>query len=190
MTDPIRPTDDEARALARSLLEQARHAALATLTETDTAAPAPDPTAAPMVPMVTRIALACDPEGQPLTLVSRLAGHTAPLLTGAPCSLLVGEPGARGDPLTHPRLTLQALPEPVLRGDPAFAALAAHYVAQRPKARLYVDFADFLLVRFRPVSALLNGGFGKAFRLSAADLVPTETGSDSAGQADPASQTG
>ena len=28
MTDPIRPTDDEARALARSLLQNARHAAL------------------------------------------------------------------------------------------------------------------------------------------------------------------
>lgn len=159
-TDPIRPTDDEARALARGLIAQARFGALATVTEG--------------VPLVTRIALAATPEGQPLTLVSRLAAHTAPLLAGGPVSLLVGEPGGKGDPLTHPRLTLQCTPDPVLRDDPGFAALAAHYAALRPKSKLYIDFADFLLVRFRPGSALLNGGFGRAFRLSPEDLIPAD----------------
>lgn len=158
--DPIRPTDDEARALARDLLTGARFGALATLVDG--------------APMVTRIALAPDPQGCPLSLVSRLAAHTAPLRAGGPASLLVGEPGSKGDPLTHPRLTLQCRPDPVARDAPGFDSLAAHYVAARPKARLYVDFADFLLVRLRPVSGLLNGGFGKAFRLTPADLAPRD----------------
>ena len=156
MTSPIRPTDDEARALARTLIDEATFAALAVLADT--------------VPQVTRVALATTPDGAPLTLVSRLSAHTAPLLGGTEVSLLVGEPGDRGDPLTHPRLTLQARPEPIARDDPAFADLADHYVAQRPKAKLYIGFGDFLLVRFDMRSALLNGGFGKAFELTAADL--------------------
>ena len=154
--DPIRPTDDEARALARGLIDEALFAALATVTDG--------------APMVTRIALACDPAGIPLTLVSQLAAHTAPLLAGRPASLMVGEPGGKGDPLTHPRLTIQCRPEVIDRASDAFEALSAHYVAERPKSKLYIGFADFLLVRFHPEEALLNGGFGKAFRLTPADL--------------------
>lgn len=157
--DPVRPADEEARVLARDLLNAAHFAALATLTDQG-------------APFVTRIALATDPQGRPLTLVSRLSAHTAPLLRGAEVSLLIGEPGDKGDPLTHPRLTLQAIPQPVLREDPAYAPLAAHYAQLRPKARLYMDFADFLLVRFAPRDSFLNGGFGKAFRMTPADLLP------------------
>ena len=51
MTDLIRPTDDEARTLARTLLDTARFAALGVLLP-DTGAP-----------MVTRIALARDDRG-------------------------------------------------------------------------------------------------------------------------------
>ncbi|MBT9384531.1 pyridoxamine 5-phosphate oxidase [Pseudooceanicola sp. CBS1P-1] len=158
MNDPFRPADDAARTLSRELLAKARHGALAVLRDG--------------APFVTRIALTTDPRGLPLTLVSRLAVHTAPLLEATEVSLLLGEPGARGDPLTHPRLTLQARPDPVLREDPGFDALAAHYVARRPKAKLYIGFGDFLLVRLRPLSGMLNGGFGKAYRLTPQDLGP------------------
>jgi hypothetical protein len=34
----------------------------------------------------------------------------------------------------------------------------------------YVDFGDFGFVRLVPLSALLNGGFGRAVRLTAQDL--------------------
>lgn len=158
--NPIRPTDDEARALARTLLAGAAHGALAVL----------DP--ATGAPSVTRIALALDPEGTPVTLVSDLSAHTAALRADLRASLLVGEPGPRGDPLTHPRLTLAVTAAFVARDDPARPALRAHWLAQRPKSKLYVDFADFSFVRLRPASAALNGGFGKAFVLTPDDLRP------------------
>ncbi|MAM60688.1 pyridoxamine 5'-phosphate oxidase family protein [Maritimibacter sp. UBA3975] len=151
-TNPIRPTDDEARRLARSLIDEARFAALAVLAEGR--------------PVVTRIALGTTPRGAPLTLVSDLAAHTVALRADPKASLLVGEPGPRGDPLTHPRLTLEATAR-FLRKDPA---LRAHYLATHPKSKLYVDFADFHFVTFDVVAAHLNGGFGKAFRLTPADL--------------------
>lgn len=153
--DPIRPTDDEARALARTLIDQARFGALA-VRDPDTGNP-----------VVTRIALAPGPDGAPLTLISDLSTHTAALKAHPSCSVLIGEPGPKGDPLTHPRLTLMALAEEADKG-----ALKTHYLAQYPKAQLYYDFGDFRLIRLAPQSGLLNGGFGKAFKLTAHDILP------------------
>ena len=150
--DPIRPTTDEARTLARSLLHDTRHGALGVL----------DPET--QGPLVTRVAAGWDGEAA-LILVSTLALHTQALLRNPACSLLVGEPGAKGDPLTHPRLTLQARAEP--------ADKPAHregWLARHPKTTLYYDFADFLLLRLVPSAAHLNGGFGQAFRLTPEDL--------------------
>ncbi|SFQ44485.1 hypothetical protein SAMN05421853_10610 [Roseivivax halotolerans] len=159
--DPIRPTDDEARTLARELIQAARYAALAVF----------DPETA--FPMATRIGCVPGPDGLPLALVSDLSHHTRALKGDPRCSLLVGQPGAKGDPLTHPRLTLQARASFIRHGDPDHASLADHYLAHYPKARLYIGFSDFSLLRFTPVEAHLNGGFGKAFRLTPADLAPS-----------------
>ncbi|HID67192.1 MAG TPA: pyridoxamine 5-phosphate oxidase [Roseibacterium sp.] len=156
--DPIRPTDDKARAQARFLINAARFAALAVL-DPETGAP-----------LVTRIALVPGPDGAPLTLVSTLSTHTGALDANPTCSLLIGEPGAKGDPLTHPRLSMQAEAMPADK-----AALKQHYLNLYPKAQLYYDFSDFRLIRFAPRSALLNGGFGKAFRLTNDDLVAEQT---------------
>ena len=150
--DPIRPTDDEARALARRLLSEVRHGALGVI----------DPES--QGPFVTRIGVGWDGEAA-LALVSTLAQHTRALQANPVSSLMVGEPGPKGDPLTHPRLTLLTVAEP--------ASKAAHrdgWLARHPKATLYYDFADFLLMRLRVRSAFLNGGFGKAFRLTPEDL--------------------
>jgi putative heme iron utilization protein len=154
--DPSRPVDAEARALARQLVDKATYAALAVLESG--------------LPSVTRIAFATTPEGAPLSLISDLSGHTAALRTTPAASLLVGEPEDRGDPLTHPRLTLQATAHFVARGSAEHSTLRGHYLAQRPKAALYIDFGDFHLVHFDVHTALLNGGFGKAYRLTAEDL--------------------
>ena len=54
-----------------------------------------------------RVAVATDAQGTPVTLVSDLSHHTRALRADPACSLLVGEPGEKGDPLTHPRLSLQ-----------------------------------------------------------------------------------
>ncbi|SFO90495.1 HugZ family protein [Tranquillimonas alkanivorans] len=156
-TDPVRPADDDARALALKLASTSRHAALGTLDASG-------------APSVTRIAFARPPDGVPLTLISDLSGHTAALRADPRASLLLGEPGERGDPLTHPRLTLQATARFVDRDGPDHPDLRITYLAQHPKAQLYVDFADFRFVRFDVAAAFLNAGFGKAYRLTPADL--------------------
>ena len=157
MTNPIRPTDDEARGTARDVLQAARTAALAVLDDTG-------------APVLSRIGFGLDPQGQALTLVSDLSQHTQLMRAGGPVSLLVGAPGARGDPLNHPRLTVQALPAFVPRGGEEHAALANAWCETHPKAKLYVGFGDFGFVRFQANAGFLNGGFGKAFHLTPADM--------------------
>lgn len=157
-TTPIRPTDDEARVLAQALLSGARFGALGVL-DPETGAP-----------MVTRVAVGSDAAGCPVTLVSDLSQHTRAMKARSACSLLVGEPGAKGDPLTHPRLTVQADAQFVPQATEDHSALRSRWLESHPKAKLYIDFADFGFVRLRPTGAYLNGGFGKAFVLTREDL--------------------
>ena len=151
--DVIRPTDDEARNLAKSLISCAKFGAIA-VTHPQTGHP-----------HATRIAISTDPNGAPISLISDLSLHTKALAANPNCSLLLGEPGAKGDPLTHPRITLSTTAERVEK-----SRLREHYLAGHPKAALYIDFADFNFVRFKILSADLNGGFGKAFQLRPDDL--------------------
>jgi putative heme iron utilization protein len=157
-TSPIRPTDDEARALARDLLDHARFGALGVI----------DP--ATGAPMVTRVAVGTDGAGRPVSLVSDLSAHTRALKASPLCSLLVGEPAAKGDPLTHPRLTLQARARFVRKGEGGYEALRTRWLEGHRKSVLYVDFADFSFVVFGVEAAHLNGGFGRAFVMAPNDL--------------------
>ncbi|MCB1331447.1 MAG: pyridoxamine 5'-phosphate oxidase family protein [Maritimibacter sp.] len=156
--NPIRPTDDEARALARTLVDGATFAALAVISPETQG------------PTVTRIGFGTGTHGLPVTLISSLSAHTRALQANPACSLLIGEPGDKGDPLTHPRLTLDATAAFVSRGTPAHDALKSRWLTRHSKSRLYVDFADFGFVRFTPRAGFLNGGFGKAYRLAPHDL--------------------
>ncbi|MCA0871933.1 pyridoxamine 5'-phosphate oxidase family protein [Seohaeicola saemankumensis] len=156
-TSPIRPTDDDARALARDLMRQARFAALGVVLDDGT-------------PMVTRVAFGLDPTGGPLSLISDLSAHSPALRANPACSLLIGEPGPRGDPLTHPRLTLLGTAVFLRHGTPGHAEMAAYYLRDHPKAKLYIGFADFAFVRITARQGLLNGGFGRAFQLTPKDL--------------------
>lgn len=157
MPPPILPADDDARSLACRIMHQARSAALGTITPEGE-------------PMVTRIAFGLSPEGTPLTLVSDLATHSTAMRANPAVSLLLGEPGDRGDPLVHPRLTLQARAAFLPHNHPRQEEVAAHYLRGHPKARLYIDFADFSFVLFAVRRAHLNGGFGRAFSLTPADI--------------------
>ncbi|CUH77282.1 heme utilization protein HutZ [Tritonibacter multivorans] len=157
MTSPIRPTDNEARSLARQLMQDARFAALAV---TDDAG----------CPTLSRVAFGLSPAGAPVSLVSTLASHTQALMARPDCALMVGEPGDKGDPLTHPRLTLQGRAEILPNNTNAHTEMAAHYLRDHPKAKLYVGFGDFHFLKITVTGAFLNGGFGKAFHLSPADL--------------------
>jgi putative heme iron utilization protein len=114
---------------------------------------------------VTRVALSVEKDNVPVTLISDLSLHTKALRSGRSCSLLIGEPGDKGEPLTHPRVTLQCVPRFVTREDAGYDALREWYLARRPKAKLYADFADFNFVRFEVMDGLLNAGFGKAYKL-------------------------
>ena len=151
MPDPHRPADDESRALAAALLRAANTCALATLRGG--------------APSLARTACAWV-EGEGLCLIlSDLSDHTADLRADASLAVLVGGPEAKGDALTHPRLTLHGRAERIDK-----AAHRAAVLAARPKAALWYDFADFGLYRVAPTSALLNAGFGRAHRLAPQDL--------------------
>ncbi len=155
MADPaktpiLRPLDSAARGLARGLLAEARFGALAVMLDG--------------APFVSRIALGFD--GGVVSLVSTLSQHTQALKAAPRCSLLVGEPGPKGDPLTHARLTLQA-EATFLDHD---TGLRARWLDRHPKARLYIDFGDFRFVRFSVRAGFLNGGFGNACKLTPADM--------------------
>lgn len=151
MTDPFRPLDDAARALALQLLTGARFGALGVLLR-------------PGQPMVTRVASLWS-DGQMRLLVSTLSAHTGALEADPAASLLIGEPGQKGDPLTHPRLTLLGGVAPCDK-----AAWRDRWLQAHPKSALYFDFTDFRIFGLTPVEGHLNGGFGKAYRLTGDDL--------------------
>ncbi|WJR65943.1 pyridoxamine 5'-phosphate oxidase family protein [Neorhizobium sp. CSC1952] len=159
----LRDTDDEARRLARTLVRGARYMALAVL----------DPETG--FPSVSRALTGTDVDGVPVILVSGLSGHTKGLVADPRCSLLAGEPG-KGDPLAHPRITVQCLAESVARDTPEHARIRRRFLDRHPKAALYADFGDFRFVRITPQNASLNGGFGRAYLLSGDDLVIREPG--------------
>ncbi|NRP70263.1 hypothetical protein ILFOPFJJ_01142 [Ensifer psoraleae] len=154
----LRETDDEARKLARVLLRSAKSGALAVIEPESSG-----------FPFVSRILIGIDIDGAPVVLVSRLATHTQALLADRRASLLAGEPG-KGDPLAHPRLTVQCEAEEVPHDSEAHARIRARFVRRHPKAKLYVDFPDFGFFRLQPLRASLNGGFGRAYVLTAEDL--------------------
>ncbi|MEC9342390.1 MAG: pyridoxamine 5-phosphate oxidase [Pseudomonadota bacterium] len=155
--DPIRPTDDDAREMARLLVAEAHFGALA-VNEPDTG-----------MPLVSRIAIGTDRRGAVISLASDLSFHSQALAIDARASILIGEPG-KGDPLAHPRITLIGRMEVLDNAAPERAELRETWLEQHPKAQLYIDFGDFRFYRLKLERAHLNGGFGKAYVLKPADF--------------------
>ncbi|MEZ5739850.1 MAG: DUF2470 domain-containing protein [Burkholderiaceae bacterium] len=162
----LRPIDESARALARQLLRATPTAALATIDPGDGS------------PLASLVTVATDPDGSPLLLISALSGHTTALRANPRCSLLLARPGA-GDPLAHPRLTLVADARFLERGTAACQRARRRFLARHHKAALYADFGDFGFVRLAPVRASLNGGFGRAYEMTAADFMASTAVDDS-----------
>ena len=154
--DVLQPVTPEAIRQAKTLMRTERSGALAVL----------DPKTG--APMASRVALATDPAGAPIILISQLSPHFAALETDPRCSLMLGQPG-KGDPLAHPRIMVQAEAEK-LDGEERKLA-RSRFIARNPKAALYADFGDFAFWRLRPLGAALNGGFAKAFEMTAEDLL-------------------
>lgn len=155
--DPIRPTDDQARELGRRLLRSARSGSLATLGQDGH-------------PSASLVSLATDIDGTPLILVSALSSHTGNLEADPRCSLLLA-PGGKGDPLAHARITLKLRARKVGRDGEEGARIRRRFLARQPKAALYADFGDFAFFALDLESASLNGGFGRAYELTSADLI-------------------
>lgn len=153
---PFRAPDTEGRALARHLITTARHGALAVL----------DP--ATGAPAVTRVGVGLAQADGLYLFVSGLAAHTAALAADPRAGLLLGEPGPKGDPLTHPRLSLSVSAEPTEESQRP--ELSRRWLTEHPKAKLYTELADFRFVFLRITGGALNGGFGRAWKFTAEDL--------------------
>lgn len=156
--DVIQKTDAAAILLAKTLLREARYGALGVL-DPETGAPS-----------VSRAGVATDVDGTPLILISLLASHTRALLADPRCSLLLGEPG-KGDALAHPRISLHCRAVKLERGSALEVRARRRYLNRNPKAKLYVDLGDFSFFRLEVQNASLNGGFGKAYLLTPAELL-------------------
>ncbi|MEE1658414.1 DUF2470 domain-containing protein [Microvirga sp. CF3062] len=161
--DPILPVDDEARALAKKLMRTVRSGALATND------------AESGIPFASLVQVGTDLDGSPLILTSQLSMHTRLLEADPLCSLLLSSVG-KGDPLAHPRLTLLAKAYRLERESSDTQQIRRRYLLQHPKAELYVDFPDFAFWRLGVVSASLNGGFGRAYRMAREDLLADLSG--------------
>ncbi|WP_245413451.1 HugZ family protein [Mangrovicella endophytica] len=158
----LQPVDDAVRRQAKALVRTARHAALACL----------EPGSG--FPAISRVSVATDFDGRPLLLISGLSGHSKSLAVDPRCALLFGQPG-KGDPLAHPRISVTGRARRVERDDPAMEVCRERFLARQPKAKLYVDFPDFVFIAVDVERASLNGGFGKAYDLEAADLIDAAT---------------
>ncbi|MBL8583556.1 MAG: HugZ family protein, partial [Rhizobiaceae bacterium] len=156
--DVYRETDAAAVSLARRLTRTARFAGIAVI-DPETGAP-----------LASRVGVATDIDGAPLILVSLLSAHTQALLAEPRCSLLVGEPG-KGDPLAYPRLSIACRAYRLVRESEGAVRAGRRYLNRNPKASLYAELGDFHFFRLEPTGASLNGGFGKAYRLTRDDLL-------------------
>ena len=154
---PFRELDDKTREEIRAILHQARFGSLSTLNPDDG------------YPMSSRILVATDDDGTPVTLISTLAAHTQSLLADSRCSLMIGEPG-KGDPLASPRLMLTCDSQQVPPGSQKAHDLRDRFSRIHPKSKLYMDFADFSFFRLLVKYATYNGGFGRAYRVSTEDM--------------------
>jgi putative heme iron utilization protein len=157
----VQETDAEAIRLAKTLIRTARYGALATL----------DPKSG--APMASRVAVATDMDGTPLTLMSGLSAHTGAVLGDSRCSLLLGEPD-KGDPLAYPRISLFCTARRLEQGSSEHDRAERRYLNRHPKAKLYSGFPDFSFFRLEIEHASLNGGFARAYLLDRAEIVIPE----------------
>lgn len=158
------PSSDAAAA-ARRLLRRARSASLSTLMAA-TGAGANGGRAgggAAGWPYGSLVTMACDTDGSPILLLSRLADHTRNLLADARGTLLIEEASRRANPQSGPRVSLigrighsDAACEPRHR---------RRFLARHPSAAGYAGFTDFAIYRMTVERAHYVGGFAQARRL-------------------------
>ena len=167
---PVDPESQHAEAVAdaKRLMRLARLGALASL-EPETGAP-----------LTTLVGVASDFDGAPIFLMSTLSRHTRQLLHDPRGSVLIAGEHERGDPLNHPRVTLNGRIEMT-----DAAVVRTRYLQRNPKAKLYADFGDFAFYRLAIQSVHFNGGFGRAAPLQPADILSPREGEAALAEAEP-----
>ncbi|EBU7498152.1 pyridoxamine 5'-phosphate oxidase, partial [Salmonella enterica subsp. enterica serovar Typhi] len=80
-----------------------------------------------------------------------------------------GEPG-KGDALAHPRIGIACRAVQLAAGDSRRERIRRRYLNRNPKAKLYAELGDFHFFRLEMLGANLNGGFARAYRLTADQL--------------------
>jgi putative heme iron utilization protein len=153
MTDGDAAADEDTPAwAARKLLRAARGGTLATAIDGQ--------------PFASLVTPATAQDASILLLLSDLSEHTRHLRADGRCAvMLTGSPDG-ANVQTAPRVTITGIA--TIEPDPA---LRARWVTLHPYAAFYAGFGDFNLWRVRPMGALFVGGFARAHRLRAADLV-------------------
>ena len=153
-TAPERPeTPEPAWWEARKLLRASRGGVLATQADGQ-----------PFAALVTP-AVAVD--GALLLLLSGLSEHTRQLRGDPRCAVMVTGGTDDPNPQTAPRVSVAGRAERT--DDPR---LRARWLARHPYAAFYAGLADFTMWRVTPTGASFIGGFARAYRLTAAELVP------------------
>jgi hypothetical protein len=123
-------------------------------------------------PAAAMTSYALAPDGTALYVhLSQMALHTRALLEEPRAAFVVSAPDTgEGDPQTLPRLSLAGVALALVPGTPEYAAGQATYVGRFPAADERFALADFVLFRFEPSEARWVGGFGRALRMTGAQL--------------------
>lgn len=156
-------------AAARMLLRSRRSAALATASASDDG-----------WPFCSLVTIACDADGSPIMLFSRLADHTRNLDADSRAALLLEDAAGLANPQTGPRLTLtgRIIPD-------AEPRLRRRFLARHPGAALYADFGDFRFFRMEVDAGHWVGGFAQARRLERSLLLADAQASHAIAAAEP-----
>ena len=167
--EPVGSDKETAASEARALLRSRRWAALATASASDGG-----------WPFCSLVTVACDCDGSPILLLSRLSDHTRNLDADPRASLLLADASHRSNPQTGPRLTLMGriMPDPEPR-------LRRRFLARHPGAALYADFADFRFFRMVVDGGHWVGGFAQARRLERGLLLAGAAASQAIADAEP-----
>jgi hypothetical protein len=119
------------------------------------------------------VSLALDDAGRPLLLLSEMAEHTANLHARNEASLLISEMvTADREPLALGRVTLIGPCDRV--SDAERSSVRERFLAQQPRAAMYVDFTDFNFYRLEPMALRYVGGFGRMSWVTADDYRAAE----------------
>jgi heme iron utilization protein len=147
---------DSTQALAlRSLLESQQVAALATLHDGE--------------PAVSMVPYALLPRGQGFVIhVSRLAAHTADMITNPAVGLLVIAPLVAATPAqATPRASIQGKAHRCDKDSPEYSQARELYLSRFPQSEEMFGFADFSLFVIAVHSVRFVGGFAQARSVTA-----------------------